>query len=114
MATRVQLPLLPVLYGLDIETDVKMIEDRTAAGWTFVFLGADPSSYAEAEQLGYDGRSTQHFAADGDGAHAAFADLSRATSSRRGKLRRGESFDSGDYFEGTKSADADREQRGTS
>jgi Mg-chelatase subunit ChlD len=89
----------------------KTIEERTAAGWTFVFLGADPSSYDEAERHGYDVRSTQRFAADGTGARAAFSELSRGTTARRLKLAHGEAFDAGDYFEGAKAADDDRERR---
>jgi hypothetical protein len=92
----------------------QLIADRTAEGWTFVYLGADPSAYGEAQRLGYDDRSTQHFAADGVGARAAFAELSRATTARRGKLTRRESIDAGDFFEGEKHADADRERRGRS
>lgn len=87
------------------------IAERTAAGWTFVFLGADPSAYGEAHSLGYDVRSTQQWTADGTGARTALADLSRATTSRRMKLARNESFDAGDYFEGRKAADDDRGRR---
>jgi Mg-chelatase subunit ChlD len=88
------------------------IADRSAAGWSFVFLGADPSSYAEADRLGHDARSTQQFAADRAGARAAFSELSRATSARRDKLRKAESYDPRDYFEGRKHADDDRTSRG--
>ena len=88
-----------------------MLEERTAAGWTFVYLGADPTAYDEARSHGYDARSTQRFAADGTGARVAFSELSRATTGRRQKLARRESFDAGDYFEGDKAADDDRKQR---
>jgi len=94
-----------------LEAIKKLIEARTTDGWTFVFLGADPSSYSEADKLGYDPRSTQQFAPDGTGARAAFSELSRATMARRGKLHRGEALDVGDFFEGHKEADADRERR---
>ena len=90
----------------------KTIEERTAAGWTFVFLGADPSSYEEAERMGHDVRSTQHFAADSTGMQAAMSELGRATTVRRQKLRARESFDAGDYIEGRKDADEDRKRRG--
>lgn len=90
----------------------KTIEERTAAGWTFVFLGADPTAYAEASQLGFDARSTQQWSADGLGARTAFSELSRATTERRRKLSHRESFDAGDYFEGKKAADDDRGTRG--
>ena len=90
---------------------VDLIKAKTAEGWTFVFLGADPASYDEARRMGHDVRSTQHFAPDGDGARAAFSELSRATSARRAKLAGKELFDAGDYFEGDKRADEDRERR---
>jgi Mg-chelatase subunit ChlD len=89
----------------------KTIEERSAAGWTFVFLGADPSAYGEARGLGVDQRSTQQWAADGTGARSAMSELSRGVSSRRLKLRDGESYDAGDFFEGTKAADDDRGKR---
>jgi Mg-chelatase subunit ChlD len=90
---------------------VELIKAKTAEGWTFVFLGADPASYDEANRMGHDVRSTQHFAPDGAGARTAFAELSRATSGRRAKLAAKESFDAGDYFEGDKRADDDRKRR---
>jgi hypothetical protein len=89
----------------------KLIDDRAAAGWTFVYLGADPTAYGEAGALGYDVRSTQHFAADGDGAKTAFSELGRGMSSRRAKLAEGRSFDKDDFFEGEKRADDDRSKR---
>lgn len=90
---------------------VDLIRTKTAEGWTFVFLGADPSSYDEAQRMGHDVRSTQQFAPDGTGAKVAFAELSRATAGRRAKLAARESFDAGDYFEGDKRADDDRDRR---
>jgi Mg-chelatase subunit ChlD len=89
----------------------KTIEERTAAGWTFVFLGADPSAYSEAGGLGYDARSTQQWSSDGGGARLAMSELSRATTARRIKLADGVAYDAGDYFEGDKAADDDRERR---
>lgn len=89
----------------------KLVEDRTAAGWTFVFLGADPSAYAEAERLGYDTRSTQHFAPDGDGARTALSELGRGMRTRQMKIAAGASYDAADFFEGEKAADDDRKKR---
>jgi hypothetical protein len=89
----------------------KLIADRTDAGWTFVYLGADPDAYGEAERLGVDGRSTQRFSADGDGAKVAFEELGRGLSSRRMKLAASEAYDAGDFFEGEKRADDDRTRR---
>jgi Mg-chelatase subunit ChlD len=95
-----------------LEAIRKTIEQRTAAGWTFVFLGADPSAYAEAGGLGVDQRSTQQWTADSAGARVAMSELSRGVRARRMKIRDGESYDAGDFFEGTKAADDDRGSRG--
>lgn len=89
-----------------------LVEDRTAAGWTFVFLGAAIDVYGEAGGLGYDNRSVQAFAASSDGADAAFSSLSTATRKHRGKLRRGEHFDKADFFEGDKPAEEHRRRGG--
>ena len=85
-----------------------LVEDRTAAGWTFVFLGAALDVYGEAGDLGYDTRSTQAFDASPVGTRAAFSSLSAATRKHRDKLRRGEVFDKGDFFEGEKPAEEHR------
>lgn len=85
-----------------------MVEDRTEAGWTFVFLGAALDVYGESGDLGYDARSTQSFAASGAGTRAAFSSLSTATLKYRDKLRRSERFDKGDFFEGDKPAEDHR------
>ena len=87
------------------------IAAQTSAGWSFVFLGADPSAYAEAGGLGVDVRSTQHWSPDGAGARTAISELSRGVSSRRSKLRSHEAYDAGDFFEGRKDADDDRRKR---
>ena len=50
-------------------------------------------------------------APDGAGAQAAFASVSAAMVERRRKLRDGEGFDVGDFFEGDKGAEADRNRR---
>lgn len=89
----------------------RLVEERSAAGWTFVFLGAALDVYGEAGALGYDVRSSQAWDASGEGAELAFGSLSRATSSRRGKVRRGETFDHDDFFEGDKPAEEHRRRK---
>jgi hypothetical protein len=96
-------------YTLSIVT--QMVRAHTAGGWSFVFLGAALDVYGEAGGLGYDPRSVQSFAADGDGAVAAFASLSHSTSTRRQKVRAAAPIDRADFFEGQKAAEADRQQR---
>ena len=82
------------------------VKKREERGWTFVFLGANQDSYEAGHALGYDARSVQNFAATPDGTAAAWQSLHRSTKSLRGKLARAESFDKGDFFEGTKEAEA--------
>jgi uncharacterized protein YegL len=89
-----------------------LIERKQKDGWNFVFLGANQDAYATGGAVGFTPGNSQNFAADGAGSQEAFASLSRSTSVRRQKMRRGEQFDRADYFEGDKSAEADLAQRG--
>lgn len=67
-----------------------MIKDREAAGWTFVYMGANQDAYAEADAMGVTGGRSQNWAADADGTHTAFLTLSAATKRKRGRDRLGE------------------------
>jgi len=87
----------------------RMVDERTRDGWTFVFLSAALNVYGEAGGLGYDGRSSQAFAASPAGAAMAFQSVSASTRNLRGKVRRREQFDKGDFFEGDKPAEAIRD-----
>lgn len=89
----------------------RLVKEKEAAGWTFAFLGAGLDAYADAGGMGYDSRSIQAFAPDGTGAREAFSNASRAMSYRRAKLRSGEAYDVGDFYEGRKDAEADRHRR---
>lgn len=88
----------------------RLVEERTAGGWQFVFLGAALDVYGEAGGMGYRHGSTQSFAPDGTGARAAFASLSTGTSELRGKVRRGARASEEDFF-ADKPAEADRRRR---
>ena len=88
----------------------QLIDAHTAAGWTFVFLGAALDVYGEAGGLGYDPRAVQSFAADGVGSTAAFASLSRSTSAKRDLIRRAVEHDKSDFFV-DKDAEEDRRRR---
>ena len=94
-----------------LSTVTQLVGAHTAAGWSFVFLGAALDVYGEAGGLGYDPRSVQAFAPDGAGAALAFESLSRATSTRRQAVRQMVDYDVGDFFEGDKPAEADRSER---
>lgn len=95
-----------------LRTVRRMVEERRRAGWTFVFLGAGLDVYGEAGGLGLDHRSTQSFAPSPAGAGAAFDSLSHSTRTMRSKVRRGEQFDKGDFFEGEKPAESHRRRTG--
>jgi uncharacterized protein YegL len=74
-------------------------------GWTFVFLGANQDSYAEAGALGFAAGSTSNW--NPRSPEAAFAQTSRAIGSYRSKGAWGRRSQSGDFFEGIKEAEAD-------
>ncbi len=96
---------------LDLSTIRRMVERRTEQGWTFVFLSAAMDVYGEAAGLGYDVRASQAFAPDADGTHLAMNALSTSMIAHRQKVRTGASFDKGDFFEGDKTAEADRRRK---
>ncbi|WP_436793865.1 vWA domain-containing protein [Actinospongicola halichondriae] len=91
---------------------LRLVKEKEAHGWTFAYLGAGMDAYGEAGGIGYDHRSTMSFAPDGTGAVEAFANVSRAMTARREKLRKRESYDVADFYEGDKGAEADRDRRG--
>ncbi len=88
----------------------QLIGAHTAAGWTFVFLGAALDVYGEAGGLGYDPRAVQSWAPDAQGSAEAFASLSRSTSAKRDRIRRSMDVDKGDFFV-DKDAEEDRQRR---
>lgn len=90
---------------------LRLVKEKEALGWTFAFLGAGLDAYAEAGAMGYDTRSIQSFTPDGTGAQMAFQNVSGAMVARRAKLRNQESYDPGDFYEGRKDAEADRNRR---
>jgi Mg-chelatase subunit ChlD len=92
----------------------ELVKKREADGWSFAYLGANQDSYAEGGQIGYSAASIQNFAPDAAGAKAAFASLSTSTARRRSRIRHGESYDAGDFFEGDKQAEDDLRSRNPS
>ncbi len=90
---------------------LRLVKDKEARGWTFVFLGAGLDAYAEAGGMGYDPRSVQAYAPDGTGARLAFATVSAGMVAKRRKERAGVEYDRQDFFEGNKAAEADRSRR---
>ena len=89
-----------------------VITERRNAGWTFVFMGANQDSYAEAGRLGMDDRSVQDFRGDREGVHAAFGSFNRAVREYRSaaygeRVERRKAF-----FAGRKEAEEDDRGRG--
>ncbi len=80
------------------------IEALKAQGWSFVFLGANQDSYAEAGSLGFAQGSTSNWHRASTG--LAFAQVSRSLGSYRGKRRSERMAQSKDFFEGTREAEA--------
>lgn len=99
----------------DRRTIRRLVSEKSAQGWTFVFLSAGLDAYGEAGGLGYDARAVQAWAADGAGAALAFDDLSKATTARRAAVRAGAPMPASakaDYFPTGKAAEADKHRRG--
>ena len=84
------------------------IERLKAAGWAFVFLGANQDSYAEGGGLGIAAGNVSNFDADAVGTGLAFASTSRSLSAFRRKQRGARVGQREDFFEGTKEAELRR------
>jgi len=95
----------------DREKIFELIKRREADGWTFAYLGANQDAYAEGAKVGYAAASTQGFVGDAAGTAAAFASLTSAVVTRRGKIRTGAHYDNRDLFEGLKEAEEDMKHR---
>ena len=90
----------------------KLIRVRQEAGWEFVFMGANQDSYLEAGRIGFSEESVSNFAATAAGTSAAFQSISRATREYRGKTRIERTRDSGQFYGGTREAEAEMRTRG--
>jgi uncharacterized protein YegL len=89
----------------------EFVQAKEAKGWTFVYLGAGPDAYDEANSVGYGHGSTQAFAPDGDGAQLAFQSLGRRTKVMRDATRAGAAKPS-DFFADDRVAEDDRRNKG--
>ena len=83
----------------------QLVEQCKAEGWTFVYLSAAITAYADAAAMGYDHGSTQRFQPTADGSGKAFASMSRSMSSLRNAKRSMQNFDSSQFFETGKDAE---------
>lgn len=77
-----------------------------AAGWTFVFLGANQDSYATGASMGVGEGNTSNFTASPESVLAAGRGLTRAVSGWRAKPRASRIADADDFWDGIKEAEA--------
>lgn len=63
----------------NLESVRKLIEEKTAAGWTFAFLGADQDAWVVGQSIGVPVASTMAYAGTPDGTKDAFAATATAT-----------------------------------
>jgi hypothetical protein len=90
---------------------MRLVADRQAQGWTFVFLGAGLDAYAESGSLGYAAGSVQAWAPDAQGAREAFSALSTATAGHRARVRAGAPVSPAAFWGDEKTAEEDRKRR---
>jgi Mg-chelatase subunit ChlD len=81
------------------------IAELRAAGWTFVFLGANQDSYEAGAGLAMAAGNVSNFRADSGGTQAAYAGLSRTVGEWRGKARNERRRDVDDFWAGQKEAE---------
>lgn len=60
-----------------------LTDDRTAAGWTFIYLAANQDAFAEASAIGIPLQFTQNYAGNAAGTRAAYASVSSTISDLR-------------------------------
>ncbi len=88
-----------------------MIRRYQAAGWTFVFLGANQDAYAEGGRVGLAAGNTQQWSTDPPGTRTAFSSLDRATHRFRAKSPAARHRDRSDFFGMARDADTpDRDE----
>ena len=83
----------------------KRISKLRAAGWTFVFLGANQDSYAAGAGLAMAAGNVSNFRPDSGGTAAAYVGLSRTVGEWRGKARDERRRDVDDFWAGQKEAE---------
>lgn len=76
-----------------------------AAGWTFVFLGANQDSYAVGAQMAMAAGNVANFAPSPAGVAAGYGGLSRATAEFRTKSRAQRSADVDEFWGGVKESE---------
>ena len=95
-------------------TRVKLFDLITARkndGWTFVFMGANQDSYAEAGRLGMDSGNVQDFRPDRQGMDSAFTSVGRAVREYRAAAVHERRTRRKAFFAGRKEAEEDERKR---
>ena len=87
------------------------IEARKAAGWTFVYLGANQDSYEEAGRIGFDDTNVQNFRGDGAGTRHAMRSVDRAVRDYRRAPIAEKQLRKQNLFDDLKEAEADHMAR---
>jgi ADP-ribosylglycohydrolase len=88
-----------------------VVEEKKAAGWTFVFMGANQDSYAMGRDLGFDRENIQNYRGDGRGTRMAMKSFSRGMSEYRTSMPEEKIRRKKDFYAGTKEAETDHETR---
>ncbi|MDG2427129.1 MAG: ADP-ribosylglycohydrolase family protein [Acidimicrobiales bacterium] len=87
------------------------IKARKAAGWTFVYLGANQDSYEEAGRIGFDNTNVQNFRGDGTGTRHAMGSVDRAVRDYRRAPIAEKQLRKQNLFDDLKEAEADHMAR---
>lgn len=67
----------------------RLIREKTDAGWTFAYLGANQDAFAVGGGMGFSGQSRYSYEADAGGMDASLKLMSQRTSRMREERRRG-------------------------
>ena len=88
-----------------------VVEEKKAAGWTFVFMGANQDSYAMGRDLGFDRENIQNYRGDGRGTRMAMKSFSRGMSEYRTSMPEEKFRRKKDFYDGRKEAEIDHKNR---
>lgn len=92
----------------------KLVSEKSAEGWTFVFLGANIEAFEEADKVGIHKSNTQNFVQDSAGISRAFSSLAKASSAYSKRVYSDKKHDGNqaeNFFEGNNDAQRDFEER---
>ncbi|MFP5333288.1 MAG: vWA domain-containing protein [Acidimicrobiia bacterium] len=76
-----------------------LIEARRAAGWVFVFLGADQDSFAEGARMGFSAANRRDWDKSSEGTKEMWAEVSKSSLRHRRKERFARTMDADKFLE---------------